>query len=252
MVHLCVTGQPLGPPPSDPPPPVPAAWQHHPAPSPGLAPTGPAPTKALAAPPPLHRSPTSPLPRKPPPTVPPPILKERPRGLPSPLPFATHPPKLSSSTPPPPPPPPANAKPAKGRWPPAEGRDRTEWRSPATVQSSTLPICERLETSLSLNGPTFSPSSAGGSQSLDSYHKGAAPRLRPCQPPLHPTNAEVSPHRPVDSLSLSQIPGSHLPLRSPPLMRPGPCYKPETPRAPPATAKAQLAAGSKPPGAPPQ
>lgn len=252
---LSVAGHPIGPPPSYPPPPVPAASQHHQNSSPVSNKATPAPT------PPLHRNPTSPLPRKPQPAIPPPtILKDQPRGLPPPVPFAPHPHKLLSSIPPPPPPP--SAKPVKGRWPSTEGHNKTEWGPPAAmVQSaSTLPICDHLETSMSLNRPTFSPSNVGGSQSLDSYHKGVMGThcIRPFPPPLHFTNAEVSSHRLVvsDSLSPSQVPISHLrprsPPQGPPLIKTGLYNKPEIPKPPSVSAKPQLAAKFKQPRVPPQ
>lgn len=244
--YASVSGNPIGPPPAYPPPPVPAGSQHHHNSSPV---SNRAPPASM---PPVHRNPSSPLPRKPQPAIPTlPILKDRPRGLPPPVPFAPHPHKPSCSTPPPPPPP--DAKPVKGRWPPTEGYNKTESKSPPAtmVQSaSTLPICDHLETSMSLNGPTFSPSNARGSQSLDSYHKGVAGthHIRPFQPLLHFTNTEVSSHRLVasDSLSPSQIPISHLPPRSPPqgppLIKTGAYNKPELPKPPSASAKPQLAA----------
>lgn len=255
--YLSVTGNPIGLPPSYPPPPVPAASQQHHNFSPVSNKAPPAPT------PPLHRNPTSPLPRKPQPALPPPTIpKERPRGLPPPVPFAPHPQKLLYSTPPPPPPP--NLKSVKGIWPSTEGCDKTEWRSPPVAMgqsASSLPICNHLETSMSLNGPTFSPSNVGGGQSLDSYHKGVmgTHRIRPYQAPLHSTNTEVSSHRleASDSLSPSQIPISHLPPRSPPQGLPqiktGPCNKPEIPKPPLASAKPQLTATKfKQPGVPPK
>ncbi|XP_056875187.1 SH3 domain-binding protein 2 isoform X3 [Takifugu flavidus] len=251
------TGHPIGPPPSYPPPPVPAASHHH-------HDSSPVSNKAPPSPgPPLHRNPTSPLPRKPPPAIPlPPVLKDRPQRLSPPGPFVPHPQISVSSTPPPPPPP--NTKPVKGRWPCTEGQNKTDWRSPPAVliqSASTLPICDHLETSMALNGPTLSPSNSGGSQSLDSYHQRvtATHRIRPCQTPLHSTNTEASSQRRVmsDSLSLSEIPIGHLPLHStpqgPPVNKSRPYNIPEIPRPPPPSAKPQLAATKiKNPGVPPQ
>lgn len=200
--------------------------------------------------PPLHRNPTSPLPRKPQPAIPlPPILKDRPRHLSPPGPFVPYPQISVSSTPPRPPPP--NTKPVKGRWPCMEGQNKTDRRSPPAVliqSASTLPICDHLETSMALNGPTLSPSNSGGSQSLDSYHQRvtATHRIRLCQTPLHSTNTEVSSQRRVmsNSSSHSEIPIGHLPLHSipqgPPVNKSRPHNKPEIPRPPPPSAKPQL------------
>lgn len=111
---------------------------------------------------------------------------------------------------------------------------------------------------MALNDPTLSSSNAGGSQLLDSYHQGmmATHNIRPCQTPLI---SEVSSHRTVtsESLSPSQIPMSHLPLRSPPQGSPvnksRPYNTPEIPRPPPPSAKPQLAETKfKQPGALPQ
>lgn len=236
--RLSVTGQPVGPPPSYPPPPVPAAPHHHQNSSPGSI-------KAPAAlTPPLHRNPTSPLPRKPQPAVaPPPGLKDRPRGLPPPVP---HPQNPLLSTPPPPPPP--NAKPVKGRFPSTEEHGVTERKSPpaALIQASTLPICDNLETRMSLNGPSFRPFNAGGSRSLDSYHKGVMETrsVRPIPPPSRSTVPEISSH--------GHLPPNSLP-QGPPSIKTAPYNKPEIPKPPTPSAKPQLAPTKfKQPGVQPQ
>uniref|UniRef100_H3CP33 SH3 domain-binding protein 2 n=1 Tax=Tetraodon nigroviridis TaxID=99883 RepID=H3CP33_TETNG len=189
--------------------------------------------------------PTGPPPSYPPPPVP--AASQHHQNVnPVSIPFTPHSQKPLLPTPPPPPPP--SVKPIKSRWPSTEGQDMTEWRSPPAAK--VLSICNNLETSMSLNGPTFSPFNAVGSQSPDSYHKGVMEThsIRPFPPPLHSTNAEVSSHRLVapDSLSPGQTPIGYLPPHSSPqglpLIKTAPYNKPEIPKPPSSSAKPQLAA----------
>lgn len=248
----CQKGQPTGPPPSYPPPPVPAAFQLHQDSGPGFHKGPPPPI------PPLHRIPTSPLPKKPPPSVPPPsILKDPNKGLPPPLPFAPHLHKSPSPTPPPPPPPNAK-KTLQGRAASigGPGNDQRDWRPlPAlsVLSPSSLPTCDHVETKMALNSPTHCPLNTGGSQSMGNIHHGVMSnhRSKPCLPPHF--NPGVS--RPVtsDSLPLNKTSSSHPPppCHPPlsPLLKPGLQNKPGIPKPPPPSVKPPLpAAKSKMPG----
>ncbi|XP_035847555.1 SH3 domain-binding protein 2 isoform X2 [Sander lucioperca] len=237
------TGRPAGPPPSYPPPPVPAVSQLRQDSSPGFH-KGPPP-----AVPPLHRIPTSPLPKKPPPSVPPPsILKEPNKGPPPPLPFAPHLHRSISPTPPPPPPP--NAKKtlqSRVASVGGPGNERRDWRPlpGLSVQTpATLPICDQLESRMVLNGPAHRSLNALGSQSMGSNH-----HSKPSLPPqLNIGGANL---RPVmsDTLSLNKTPPGHPPLS--PLLKAGLLNKPPVPKPPPPTLKPPLpAAKSKQPGTP--
>ncbi|XP_070780544.1 SH3 domain-binding protein 2 isoform X2 [Enoplosus armatus] len=247
------TGRPTGPPPSYPPPPVPAAFQLRQDSNLGFH-KGP--------PPPIpspHRIPTSPLPKKPPPSVPPPsILKDPNKGPPPPLPFAPHLHKSFSPAAPPPPPP--NAKrtlQSRVQSVGGPGNDKRDWRPPpalSILSPATLPICDQLETRMVLKGPAYCPLGAGGSQSLGNNHHGVMSnhRSKPSLPPPHSTNTGGSTLRPVmsDSPSSSHppLPG-HPPLS--PLLKTGLHNKPGTPKPPPPTVKPPLPAGkSKQPGTP--
>lgn len=239
--------RPTGPPPSYPPPPVPAAGFHK----------GPPPPI-----PPQHRISTSPLPKKPPPSVPPSILKDPTKGLPPPIPFAPHLQKSLSSTPPPPPPPNAkltlqNRATSLGGL----GNEKRDWKPlPAiSLQSpATLPICNKLETRMVLNGPAHCFLNAGGGHSLGNNHHGLTGNIRskPGLPP-HPANIGGSALRPVvsDSLSVSQTPSGHPPLPGhpplSPLLKTGLHNKPGITKPPPPTVKPPLpGAKSKQPGTP--
>ncbi|XP_068588575.1 SH3 domain-binding protein 2 isoform X2 [Cebidichthys violaceus] len=239
-------GRPTGPPPSYPPPPVPVSFHLRQDSSPGFHKTPPPPI------PPLHRIPTSPLPKKPPSCFPPPsILKDPHKGPPPPLPFAPHLHKSVSPTPPLPPPP--NAKRALQC-------DKRDWRPmPAvTVQSpATLLIRDQLETRMVLNGPAHCSLNAEGSKSVGNNHHGPMSnyRSKPSLPPQY--NMGGSSLKPVmsDSLSLSKMSFSHPPLPGhpplSPLLKPGLHNKPVPPKPPPPTVKPPLpAAKSKPPGTP--
>ncbi|XP_041816127.1 SH3 domain-binding protein 2 isoform X2 [Chelmon rostratus] len=250
------TGRPTGPPPSYPPPPVPAAFQLRQDSSPSFHKGPPPPI------PPQHRIPTSALPKKPLPSAPPPsILKDPTKGPPPPLPFAPHLHNSLSSTPPPPPPP--NAKRALQSRATSVGGprdDKRDWRNlPAiSVQSpATLPICDQLETRMVLNGPTHCPLNAVGSQSLGNNHHGLMSnhRSKPSPPPSHSANiggsllrSTMSSSLSLNQMSLSHPPPSGHPPLSPPL-KPGLHSKPGVPKPPPPTVKPQLpAAKSKQPG----
>ncbi|XP_044029946.1 SH3 domain-binding protein 2 isoform X2 [Siniperca chuatsi] len=251
------TGRPTGPPPSYPPPPVPAAFHLRQDSTPGFY-KGP--------PPPLpspHRIPNSPLPKKPSPSAPPPSILKEPKEPPPPLPFAPHLHKSFSSAPPPPPPP--IAKRTLQSWTTSAGKpgnDKRDWRPlPAlSVQSpATLPICDQLETRMALNGPHQHSLSAGGSQSLGHNHHGVLRnhRIKPSQPTPHSTNIGGPTLRPVisDSLSLNQTSSSHPPLPGQPplspLLKTGLHNKPGIPKPPTPTGKPLLpAAKSKQPASP--
>ncbi|XP_019112500.1 SH3 domain-binding protein 2 isoform X2 [Larimichthys crocea] len=208
------TGRPTGPPPSYPPPPVPAGLQLRPDPGASFHKGPPPPI------PPQHRIPTSPLPKKPPPSIPPPSIpfKDLNKGPPPPLPFAPHLHKSLSSSPPPPPPP--NAKrtiPNRTTSVGGAGADKRDWRnSPAvSIQSpATLPICEQLEARI-LNGPTC-PLNTGGVQSLGNNNHMVMSNLRskPSLPTPLPAGIGVAVLRSVvqNSLSLNQTPPNHPPL----------------------------------------
>ncbi|XP_034402182.1 SH3 domain-binding protein 2 isoform X2 [Cyclopterus lumpus] len=248
------SGRPAGPPPSYPPPPVPVSFHLRQDSSPGLH-KGPPPPL-----PPLHRIPTSPLPKKPQFSVPSPsILKDPPKGTPPPLPFAPHLHKSVSPTPPPPPPP--NAKRTfRATSVGGPGNDKRDWRPlPAmSIQSpTTLPFCEQLETRMVLNGPAHCSLNASGSQSAGNNHHGVMSnhRSKPSLPPQY--NIGGSFLRPVmsDSLFLSKTSSGHPPLPGPPplspLLKPGLHNKPGIPKPPPPTVKPPLpAVKSKPPGTP--
>lgn len=236
------SGRPTGPPPSYPPPPVPTPFQLRPDSSPGFHKGPPPPI------PPLHRVPTSALPKKPPPTVPPPsILKDPNKGPPPPIPFAPHLQMSLSSTPPPPPPP--NAKrtlQSRVTSTGGLGNDKRDWRNLPAVSIQTpahLPICDQLETSMVLNGPVHCPLNAGGSPLLGNNHHGVMSNYR-SKPSLE-TNIGGSPLRPVmsNSLSLSHIPSSHPPLPGhpplSPLLKTGPHNKPGIPKPPPPAVRPQ-------------
>ncbi|XP_074546492.1 SH3 domain-binding protein 2 isoform X2 [Halichoeres trimaculatus] len=221
------TGRPTGPPPSYPPPPVPAAFQHRPDPSPSFI-IGAAPPPV----PPLHRIPTSPFPKKTPPSIPPPsILKDSIKGSPPPLPFAPHLQKTISSSPPPPPPP--NAKRTlQSRTTSVGGVDKRDWKP--------LPVVE--------NGPIHCSPSTVGSQSQGSNHHGVPLNLRgkPSLPPPPVTKPGMSSLRPVTPESLTP---SSSPQLSP-LLKSGLHTKPMIPKPPPPTAKPPIPSSKSKPGTP--
>ncbi|XP_054467944.1 SH3 domain-binding protein 2 isoform X2 [Anoplopoma fimbria] len=241
------TGRPAGPPPSYPPPPVPVSFHLRQESSPGFHKGQPPPV------PPLHRIPTSPLPKKPPPFVPPPsILKDFHKGTPPPLPFAPHLHKAVSLVPPTPPPP--NAKritQCRATSVGGPGNDRRDWRPvPAVLVQTpaTLPICDQLESRMVLNGPAHCSLNAGGSQSVGNNHHGLMNnhRGKPSLPPQY--NIGGSSLRPVmsESLSLSKTSSIHPPmpghLPPSPLLKHGLHNKPVIPKLPPPTLKPPLPA----------
>lgn len=202
LSFLTSSDRPTGPPPSYPPPPVPAVFHVRHDSTLSLP--------KVSAPPVLsqHRIPTSPLPKKPSVTVPPPpVLKDSSKGPPPPIPFAPHLHKSSSDAPPPPPP--SNLKKTfqnRATSVGGGGNDRRERRLlPAiSVQTpATLPICEKLQSRMVLNGPAHCSLGVGGSQLLSNNHKSTP----------HCANTGVSSVRPVtpDSLSVSQPSPGHSP-----------------------------------------
>ncbi|XP_072228315.1 SH3 domain-binding protein 2 isoform X3 [Leuresthes tenuis] len=231
------TDRPTGPPPSYPPPPVPAAFPLHQDSTLGFS-------KGLPPPlPPQHRNPTSPLPKKPSPSVSTSLFQKDVKGPPPPLPFAPHRQNPWSSTPPPPPPSSQKKYPQSrittGGGP---GNDKKVWKlhSGVSIQSpATLPICNQLETRLALNGPVHSALNVGTSQSLGS----GCHRSKPSIPPPH------SAHTEGPSALLSQTP---LPCKPPisPLLKSGLQCKPGMPRPPPPTAKPPLPSVKSKPGTP--
>ncbi|XP_030005818.1 LOW QUALITY PROTEIN: SH3 domain-binding protein 2 [Sphaeramia orbicularis] len=195
------SGRPVGPPPSYPPPPVPAAVQFRQDSTAGFRKDPPPPV------PPLSRIPTSPLPKKPPP-IPPPSTK----GPPPPLPSAPHLPKPSPSSLPLLPP--QAAKRTPQTWAVSVGGDGRDRPPAMSVQyPNTLPICEELDSRLSLNGPAHCSLNVGGSQSLGNQHRS---KPSPFPPPGH---APLSPHL---------TPGLHV--------------KPAIPKPPPPSCKPPLPA----------
>lgn len=250
------TGRPMGPPPSYPPPPVPAAFTLRQDSSPGFHKGPPPPI------PPQHRIPTSPLPKKPPPSVPSPsVLKDPNKGPPPPLPFAPHLHKSLSPMPPPPPPP--NTKrtlQCRATSVGGSGNDKRDWRPVPAVSvqpPATLPICDQLESRMVLNGPAHCSLNAGGSKSVGNNHKGVMSnhRGKPSLPPH--SNIGGSNLRPAmsDCLSPNQKSSSHPPLPGhpplSPLLKTGLHNKPGIPKPPPPTIKPPLpAAKSKQPGTP--
>lgn len=244
------SGRQPGPPPSYPPPPVPAAFQLRQDSSSGFH-KGPAPPT-----PQQHRNPNSALPRKPPPSFPPPsILKDPGKGPPPPIPFAPH--LHKSSTPPLPPPP--NAKrtlQSRATSVGVLGNDRRIQPAVSIHSPATLPICDQLESMMVLNGPAHSALNTGGTQSLGN-NQGVMGnhRIKLSLPPSHPVNIGGPPHRPVvsNTLSLVQTLSTQLPLPGHPpqsLLRAGLHNKPAMPKPPPPSAKPPMPAAKPKPGAP--
>ncbi|XP_051268148.1 SH3 domain-binding protein 2 isoform X3 [Dicentrarchus labrax] len=241
------TGRPTGPPPSYPPPPVPATFRQDS--SPGFHKGVPPPV------PPQNRIPTSALPKKPPPSVPPPsILKDLSKGPPPPIPFAPHLHKSFSSNPPPPPPPnvkkPLQSRTTSMGGPWSDGRERRNLPAVSIQSPATLPICNQLETRMVLNGPAHCPLNTGGSQSLGNNQHGGLGNLRskPSLPIPHSANIGGTHLRPVMSLNQTSMPG---PPPLSPLLKTGLHNKPGIPKPPLPTVKPQLpAAKSKQPGTP--
>ncbi|KAK2888565.1 SH3 domain-binding protein 2 isoform X1 [Channa argus] len=202
--------RPTAPPPSYPPPPVPAGLQIRQDSVQSLIKGPPPPTPSP------QRIPTSLLPKKPSLSVlPPPILKDHIKGPAPPLPFAPH--LHNPLSPMPPPPPPTNLKRTPQSGTGSLGGPRTGKRNqsplpPITVQSpSTLPICEQLETRMALNGPAHCSNNAGGSQSLSNNHHKEQRNFR--SKPSLPVPG-VSTVKPVmsDSLFLNQTSSVHPPM----------------------------------------
>ncbi|XP_057674034.1 SH3 domain-binding protein 2 [Corythoichthys intestinalis] len=138
------TGRPTGPPPSYPPPPVPAIPQQHLGSCVAIH-------KGLPPPVPSHcRNLTGTNPKKPLPAIPPPILKRPNKSPPPPPPFSSQLQNHPSPFPPPLPPP-------NSQWPPKSrtqsavgpgtGNRRSRPPSAVSLQTpATLPICNQLET----------------------------------------------------------------------------------------------------------
>ncbi|KAF7217691.1 transcript variant X2 [Nothobranchius furzeri] len=206
------SGRPLGPPPSYPPPPVPAALSPLQDLSPSLQ---------NALPPavlPQHRIPTAPLPKKPLPAHPSLAFPREPtKGSPPAPPAASHIPKNSSPTPPPVPP--TSKKGLQSRT------VSLECPSVFIQTPATLPICEKLATRVVLNGPVHSTLNVGGTQSLGpSSH-----RSKPSVPLLQPAHSRSS------SQALNQTGPAPLPLKPPvlPVFKHGVHVKPAIPKFPP-------------------
>ncbi|KAM4527291.1 SH3 domain-binding protein 2 isoform 2-T2 [Odontesthes bonariensis] len=227
------TGRPTGPPPSYPPPPVPAVFPLHPDSTLGFP-------KGLPPPlPPLNRNPTSPLPKKPSLSVSTSFFqKDVAKGPPPPLPFAPHRQNPLSPTPPPPQRSPQCRKTTVG----GPGNEKKVWKPHSGVSihyPATLPICNELETRLALNGPVHSALNVGESQSLGrNCH-----RSKPSIPPPQSTHIEG----PAALFSQAPLPGK--PPVSP-LLKSGLHCKPGTPRPPPPTAKPPLPSVKSKPAAP--
>ncbi|XP_059214574.1 SH3 domain-binding protein 2 [Centropristis striata] len=227
------TGRPTGPPPSYPPPPVPAGFSK-----------GPPPPV-----PPILRIPTIPLPKKPAPTFPPPPILNHPiKGPPPALPFAPHLPKPPSPTPPPPPPPNVKKLHLQNRATSVGGtgndkRDRRPLPAVSVFTPATLPICDQLEARLGINGPRTPNAHSVGNNHHGMISKQSLP---------HHLNIGVSALRPVipDSSIHPPLPG-HPPLS--PLLKPALHNKPGIPKPPPPTVKPPLPGSkTKPPGTPRQ
>ncbi|KAM9322738.1 SH3 domain-binding protein 2 isoform 2-T2 [Pholidichthys leucotaenia] len=202
------SGRPAGMPPSCPPPPVPG---------PGF------PKESglgfIKRPPPpipqLDRNTTCPLPRKPPPSMPPPILqKDNSKGCLPPLPLGPYP---SNRTPPmPPAPPPKNMKPPPIRTTSVGvgGNDNQRFLPAVTIQSPVvLPICNQLDQN-GIEWPLPCP----------------YPHNKPTLPPPPSVHAGGS---------LSNTFPSHPPPHSPKLGYPN---KPSIPKPPVSTDKPRLPA----------
>ncbi|XP_040014310.1 SH3 domain-binding protein 2 isoform X2 [Xiphias gladius] len=230
------TGRPTGPPPSYPPPPVPAVFQSRQDSSPGVnkgpPPPIPSPNRIQAT-----LFPKKPLPSFPPPSIP----KDHNKGPPPPVPFASHLHKPPSPAPPPPPPPNLkrtfqNRAVSIGE----PGNDKKDWRPLPAISVHSLapvPICDQLGTKMVLNGPAHCSFNAGGSQLLGNNQQGVMSNLRskPTLPTPHSAN-----------MGGSTI---HPPLS--PLLKTGLHNKPGVPKAPlPAVKPLMLAAKSKQPGTP--
>lgn len=185
-------GRPTGPPPSYPPPPVPVSQRQDS--SLGFH-------KALPPPiPSQHKTSSSALPKKPPPSALPPspcLKKDSSKGPPPPLPFGPSvPPPLPSNL----------KKPGRSTSVGVTGNERDRRPMPAVLVQSpaTLPICEKLETRMVLNGPGPCPPNSGGSQSLGSnYHRNKPNLPIPPNPFLSPTSSSHpalpghAPHSPL-------------------------------------------------------
>lgn len=194
------TGRPTGPPPSYPPPPVPpCAVSNH------LRPD----TKGLhpPLPLPLNRIPTSPLLKKPPPPAIPPLLSHK--GPPPALPFTPHLQRTANFSPPTPPLPPPNPK----RTPQSRAalvvfRDRQNPTASAKPPP-LLPLCDRLESRLNLNGPTHSLLLGNNSNKV--HHP----------PKVGPPESTANP-KPPPPTSIPPLPSAKKPTITSPLQRASP------------------------------
>ncbi|KAF7646874.1 hypothetical protein LDENG_00181100 [Lucifuga dentata] len=238
------SGRPTGPPPSYPPPPVPAGIQLHPDSSPGFH-------KGPPPPVPSHnRPPTNLLSKKPPPSFPPPpIHKEPPNNKAPPLlPFTPHLQKPLSPVPPPPPPP-NTKRPLQGRTgsvpePGSNKRDRRPLPAVMVQTPATLPICDQLESRMVLNGPAHFPLNARGNQSPNNIRCGATGKPSSLLPP--PPNISGGGLRGGTSEApcLTQSPSCHPPPPAHPPLSPhlktGPHSKSTIPKPPPPALKPPL------------
>ncbi|XP_061733141.1 SH3 domain-binding protein 2 [Nerophis ophidion] len=203
------SGRPTGPPPSYPPPPVP---QHH---------QGVCPSIRKGRPPPVPSHSRIPSRQKNLPLKPPPILKDTNKGPPPPPPFIRQLHKPFSDIPPPLPPPNTQQRPLRS---PAQSAVQTEtnrsgWRSLPLPSTTTLPICERLQTRMVLDGADHCSPNIGSNRSLSDNHLGAPGSNLRSKPSLSGTNATLSegraakPNKPNPQASSSHPP---LPSCNPP------------------------------------
>ncbi|XP_054613479.1 SH3 domain-binding protein 2 [Dunckerocampus dactyliophorus] len=203
------TGRPTGPPPAYPPPPVPMMSQRHIEFCPSIH-------KGTPPPVPSHNR-TQTNRKRPLPLKPPPIPKDLNKGPPPPPPFVPHLRKPSSDIPPPLPPP-NTQRPIKST---AQSVARTEtnrkdWKSPTAIvlqSPTTLPICERLETRMVLDGSDHCSPNAGSNRSISNNHLGAPVSNLHSRPSLSAPHAASCEGRTSKSRkSYPQTPSSHPPL----------------------------------------
>ncbi|KAK7896044.1 hypothetical protein WMY93_021369 [Mugilogobius chulae] len=176
------TGRPTGPPPSYPPPPVPAS---------ALSNQLSTDSRVPPIPPPIHRIPTSPLPKKP--LIAPPPLAHK--GPPPEPPFAPHLQRHTSFSPATPPLPPPNPKRTVSRAAQGETREHPP--------QMTTAICKDLESRLQLNrsanhlapsynrSPAPSPANIPAPNPAPSYNRSPAP-AKPSSPALTPPPATTA------------------------------------------------------------
>ncbi|XP_061837055.2 LOW QUALITY PROTEIN: SH3 domain-binding protein 2 [Nerophis lumbriciformis] len=208
------SGRPTGPPPSYPPPPVPMVSQRH---------QGFCPSNHKGRPPPVPSHSRIPTRQKNLPLKPPPILKDKNKGPPPPPPFVRQLHKPFSDIPPPLPPPNTQQRPLRSMALSVVGTEtnRSGWRSLPLPSPTTLPICERLQTRMVLDGSDHCSPNIVSNRSLSDNHLGAPVSNLHSKPSLSGTNATVSEGRtPKPHKSYLQASSSHPPL---------PCNPPQAP-----------------------